>query len=86
MRLDTQGPNCCQAFDRITSLCRCEGKPRVQITVKMSVAYVLYMRRSVMRRRVVVGGAWRHFNGTGQHVANLTLHQRYEVIALALTL
>jgi len=80
MRLDTQGPNCCQAFYRITSLCRCEGKPRVQITVKMSVAYVLYKRRSVMR------GAWRHFNGTGQHVANLTLHQRYEVIALALTL
>jgi len=43
-------------------------------------------RRSVVRRRVVVGGAWRHFNGTGQHVANLMLHQWYEVIVLALTL
>ena len=39
-------------------------------------------RRSVVRRRVVVGGAWRHFNDMGQHVAD----QRYEVIELALTL
>jgi len=43
-------------------------------------------RLSVVRRRVVVGGAWRHFNGMGQHMADLRLNQRYEVIALALTL